>query len=39
MNKDFAAFARPRGGFRLVRVYVKDGPPLTWDQPWEGEYI
>ena len=29
----------PRGGFRLVRVHVKDGPPLTWDQPWEGECI
>jgi len=29
----------PQGGFRFVRVYVKDGPPLTWYQPWEGEYL
>ena len=29
----------PRDGFRFVRVYVKEGPPLTWQQPWEGEYI
>jgi len=29
----------PRGGFRFVRAYVKDGPPLKWDQPWEGECI
>lgn len=29
----------PRGGFRFVRVYVKEGPPLTWNQPWEGECI
>jgi len=29
----------PRGGFRFVRVYVKDGPPLTWNQRWEGESI
>lgn len=28
----------PRGGFRFVRVYMKDGPPLTWNQPWEGEW-
>jgi hypothetical protein len=28
-----------RGGFRVVRVYVREGPPLTWDQPWEGECI
>jgi len=27
----------PRGGFRFVRVYLKEGPPLTWNQPWEGE--
>jgi hypothetical protein len=29
----------PHDGFRFVRVYVKDGPPLTWNQPWEGEYL
>jgi len=29
----------PRGGCRFVRVYVKEGPPLTWYQPWEGESI
>jgi hypothetical protein len=29
----------PHNGFRAVKVYVKRGPPLTWDQPWEGEYI
>jgi hypothetical protein len=29
----------PRDGFRFMRVYVKDGPPLTWNQPWEGEYL
>jgi hypothetical protein len=29
----------PRGGFRFVRVYLKEGPPVTWDQPWEGECI
>jgi hypothetical protein len=29
----------PRDGFRFVRVYVKEGPPLTWHQPWEGECI
>jgi len=29
----------PRGGFRFVRVYMKNGPPLTWNQPWEGDSI
>ena len=29
----------PRDGFRLMRVFMKDGPPLTWKQPWEGEGI
>jgi len=29
----------PRDGFRFVRVHVKDGPPLMWKQPWEGECI
>lgn len=24
----------PRDGFRFATVYVKDGPPLTWHQPW-----
>jgi hypothetical protein len=28
-----------RDGFRLMRVFMKDGPPLTWNQPWEGESI
>ncbi len=29
----------PRGGFRFVRVYMKDGPAVTWNQPWEGDSI
>ena len=29
----------PRDGLRFVLVYVKNGPPPTWDQPWEGECI
>jgi hypothetical protein len=29
----------PRDGFRFMRAYVKEGPPLTWHQPWEGECI
>ena len=29
----------PRDGFRFVRVYVKEGPPLTWHQPWQGECL
>src|SRR5712692_3705488 len=26
----------PRDGFRFVRAYVDEGPPLTWHQPWGG---
>lgn len=29
----------PRGGLRFVRVYVKEGPPLTWHQPCQGECL
>jgi len=29
----------PRGGFRFVRAHAKEGLPLTWNQPWEGECL
>jgi len=29
----------PKDGYRAVTVYMKNGPPLTWNQPWEGDSI
>jgi hypothetical protein len=29
----------PRDGFRFVRVYMKGGPTVTWNQEWEGEFL